>query len=143
MDKQYFIVSVKCGHVGRAYCIIKDYPIMAATAKDAAAFARAMGRVKHHLKDAIVKVESVTEDAYRDQRQRNLRDPYFSCKNIQDQRRVCPDIDQFRIALERHPFFRKRNRDGGALKRYLIEQSKKKEAIKTIRRYKGVPPRDF
>ncbi len=143
MDKQYFIVSVKCGHVGRNNYIVKDFPIVASTAKEAATMARYVGRAKHHLKDAIVNVERVSEDLYMVQEDRNQNDPYFSCKNAQDQRTACPDIDLFKMVLEKHPFWRRRNRDGGALKRYLIDQSKKKEAVKAIQRYKHVPLTDI
>lgn len=82
-----FKVTAKCGHVGKNYYVIKSFPVQASDGKEAARIARNIPRVKHHHKDAIISVEEITLAEYYLLIQQNKNDPYFSCQNIQDQRR--------------------------------------------------------
>ena len=83
---RYFMVTAKCGHVGRDYYIPIDFPVRADSAKEAAAAARSLPRVKHHHKDAILSVMEVSYADYEDLRYVNSFDPYLHCRCIQDQR---------------------------------------------------------
>lgn len=82
-------VCAKCGHVGRNYYIDKVFVVRAETAKEAARIVRGFPRVKHHHKDAIRYVRKIDETRYWEVRKWNNIDPYFSCHNIQEQRRTC------------------------------------------------------
>ena len=82
-----FKVTAKCGHVGRNYYVIKSFPVQASDGKEAARIARNIPRVKHHHKDAIINVEEITLAEYYALMHKNDSDPYFSCQNVQDQRR--------------------------------------------------------
>lgn len=93
-ENKYFIVTAKCGHVGRNKYIEKNLTIRASSGKEAAKKARNHPRVKHHWKDAIVDVVEVTEEEYSRIRIENYSDPYFSVKNIQEQRFYCKNIEK-------------------------------------------------
>lgn len=89
MDKKYFIVSAKCGHVRKSNYIIIDFAVVAEDGKEAAEKVRRYKRVKHHHKDAIRWVEEVTFEEFMEQKAINDADPYLHCKNIQEQRKFC------------------------------------------------------
>lgn len=83
-----FEVVCKCGHVGRNNYIEISFPVTANSKKDAAAIARMIPRVKHHHKDAILRVSEITEEEYFLLVEQNKRDPYLRCHNIQEQNRL-------------------------------------------------------
>ena len=86
--KRYFKVNAKCGHVGKGNYINFDFAVVAASAKEAAAKTRFFGRVKHHYKDAINSVEEISYDEFNELVEKIANDPYISCDNIQQQRRI-------------------------------------------------------
>ena len=94
MTKKYFAVTVKFGHVGQHKYIIKTVPIEAESGKDAAYQARWMPRVKHHDKHAIISVIEIDLEVYLLLMIDKSFDPYFQCKNIQEQRNVCEGIEE-------------------------------------------------
>lgn len=79
-------VTAKCGHVGRNFFVIKDFPIKASNGKEAAKIARNIPRVKHHHKDAILNVNEISVEEYERLIVENNNDPYFHCVNVQEQR---------------------------------------------------------
>ena len=81
-----FEVACKCGHVGRKHYVLVHFPIKAANGQEAAKIARSLGRVKHDHKDAILSVESIGEERYRELTLINRNDPYLNCNKIQEQR---------------------------------------------------------
>ena len=93
MTKKYFAVTVKFGHVGQHKCIIKTVPLTAESGKEAAYLARWMPRVKHHDKHAIIDVKEIDLEAYFILVIEKSLDPYFQCKNIQEQRNECEGIE--------------------------------------------------
>ena len=84
---RYYMVTAKCGHVGKGYYIPITFPIRAESAKEAASVTRAFPRVKHDHKDAILSVREADAVEYDDQWTVNNYDPYLMCKNRQDQQR--------------------------------------------------------
>lgn len=92
MTKNYYAVTVKFGHVGKTKCIIKTVPTVAEDGKKAAEAARWMARAKHHAKDVIVSVIKINEDQYLLLKKEHDKDPYFHCKNVQQQRTECIGI---------------------------------------------------
>lgn len=83
----YYIATVKCGHVGRNKYILIDFPILATSVKEAAKLARYIPRVKHQHKNAIKGVRQVSKEEFEQQRAINDEDPYLLVQSIQDQRR--------------------------------------------------------
>ena len=81
-------VCVKCGHVGRDFYTEKIFAVRAEDAKEAARIARFIPRVKHHHTDAIRYVNKIDEERYYEIIENNDKDPYFSCHNVQEQRRI-------------------------------------------------------
>lgn len=82
---RYYMVTAKCGHVGKGYYIPITFPIRAESAKEAASVTRAFPRVKHDHKDAILSVEEVDYYDYEDRSYINSFDPYLQCKSKKDQ----------------------------------------------------------
>ena len=58
---KYYIVTAKCGHVGRGKYINVGFPIKAQTASEAAQIILKRSKVKKQLKNAISSVEEITE----------------------------------------------------------------------------------
>ncbi len=83
---RYFMVTAKCGHVGRDFYIPIDFPVRADSARGAATAARSLPRVKHHHKDAILSVVEISCIDYDEQCRVNSCDPYLLYHNIQEQR---------------------------------------------------------
>ena len=124
---RYFMVTAKCGHVGKDFYIPIDFPVMADSAKEAAARARQLPRVKHHHKDAILSVTEVSYSDYTDQCNVNRYDPYLQCRNIQDQRKEYEAVYS-RVLKETRP---DRNLKGSSDKKIYSG----KERIRNAKRY--------
>lgn len=83
-----FEAVCKCGHVGRSHYIIKSFPLMAQSRKEAARIARGIPRVKHDYQDAILNVFKIDKKRYFELVEINNRDPYLRCTCIQDQNAI-------------------------------------------------------
>ena len=94
MEKKYFIVTAKCGHVRRKRYILIDFAVEASNGKEAASIARHLPRVKHHHKDAIRNVQEVEYEAYCEQLILNSKDTYLKATSKQEQNRCCPDLEE-------------------------------------------------
>lgn len=92
----YFEVLAKCGHVGKKNYVIKRFAVLAESAKEAAYIVRYLPRVKHDHNDAIIDVREIDAERRNEILNINRQDPYFRCKNIQDQRKLCPDMEVFK-----------------------------------------------
>lgn len=85
----FYIVTAKCGHVGKNYYIAIDFPIKAHSKSSAAKIARNIPRVKHDHKDAILDCREVSEEEYNKQVEINNNNPYLKCMSIRDQNMLC------------------------------------------------------
>ena len=94
MTNKFYAVTVKFGHVGQHKFIIKTIPVVAESGKEAAFKARWTPRVKHHDKYAIISVKQIDLEAYVLLCIDKGFDPYFQCKNIQEQRQICEGIEE-------------------------------------------------
>lgn len=92
MKKNYYAVTTKCGHVGKGKYIKVTFPICAESGKIAAEIARWMPRVKHHHKYCILNVNKIDFEEYENLLEKNEKNAYLQCKNIQEQNILCPDI---------------------------------------------------
>jgi len=62
--KKYFIVTAKCGHVGKGKYIEVEFPTISTSKMEAAQAVLKAGKVKKHLKNAISSVCEINEDEY-------------------------------------------------------------------------------
>ena len=88
MNKNYYKVKCKCGHVGRGYYIPIDFPVIANNAKEAVQIARFIPRCKHHHKNCILEVTKISYEEFIAINKTNNEDPYLLCKSIQQQREL-------------------------------------------------------
>ena len=100
MDKKYFEVTAKCGHVGKNKYIPITFFVNAESAKEAAEICRDIPRVKHDHRDAILNVAEITNTEFVEGIRNNECDPYLQAKNIQQQRKV-KDVIATRILDEK------------------------------------------
>lgn len=91
---KYFMVTAKCGHVGKNYFYKGNLFIEAENGKAAALKARFNPRVKHDHKDAILKVTEIDYFMYLAGLDVQKTNPYYSCSNIQEQREILSEIEQ-------------------------------------------------
>lgn len=92
MEKKYYAVTTKCGHVGRNKFIVKTFAISAEDGKEAAEIARWIPRVKHHDKYCVLDVKKISYEAFKLLVEKNNNDNYFKCSSIQEQDKLCPEI---------------------------------------------------
>lgn len=90
---KYYEVTAKCGHVGKDYYVSKKFAVAARNAKEAALKARYIPRVKHDHKDAILSVREISEEQFNERLELNERDRYFYCRNTQEQKLYCMDLE--------------------------------------------------
>ncbi len=88
MNKRYYKVKCKCGHVGRNYYIPIDFPVVASNGREAAKIARNFPRCKHHHKDCILEVAEISKEEYIELHSLNDDDPFLHCSSIQQQRLI-------------------------------------------------------
>lgn len=125
-EQKYFIVTAKCGHVGRNKYIVKQLTIRASSGKEAARKGREYPRVKHHMKDAILDIKEVSKEEYYEMRVKNYCDPYFSVRNMQEQRLYCINIEDSIIEIESNEIDK---RDRCLRINYLMKKRKIEERI--------------
>ena len=88
----YYLVSCKCGHVGRDKYIPIDFAVIAENGEEAAYIARYIPRVKHDHKDAILDCRRVDYESYVKQVAINNVDPYLLCKSKHEQKAIMSQI---------------------------------------------------
>lgn len=81
----YFLVTVKAGHVGKNFFIPITHPVWARDGKEAAKIGRELPRTKHDLRDRIMSVVNVSFEEYCTALAKNDLDPYLKCSNHQEQ----------------------------------------------------------
>lgn len=97
----YYLVTTKCGHVGKRHYIEITFPVMAETGKDAARIARQFPRVKHHHWDAIINCKKVEKQDYYRQLKINNNDPYLRVKSKHEQNEIS-DLIESRMIVDNH-----------------------------------------
>ena len=85
---KYFEVCAKCGHVGRGYYYEGHFFITANSKKDASSKVKHFPRVKKDHEDVILWVEEICEDAFNLGVEETTQNPYFRCRNKQEQNAV-------------------------------------------------------
>lgn len=64
MNKNFYLVTAKCGHVGRGKYYEVDFPVYANDRCEAAQYVLKRSKVKKHLKNAISNVFDISYDEY-------------------------------------------------------------------------------
>ena len=105
--KKYYSVTTKCGHVGKGYYILIDFPVVAENAKEAARIARDIPRVKHNHSDAIREVIEITKEQFKELKENNKNDPYLNAHSKQEQDFMC-DLTN-RLYIDTHHFEKEKN----------------------------------
>ncbi|MCL2631354.1 MAG: hypothetical protein FWD49_07570 [Firmicutes bacterium] len=95
MKNKYFAVTAKCGHVGRHRYYEGTFYVIATDAKQAGAIVRNLPRVKHHHKDAILKVVEISHDEFKAGQAEFENNPYHKCESKWQQRLVWDRILPF------------------------------------------------
>ena len=88
LEKRYYSVKCKWGHVGaNRFYIPIEFGVIATSKKEAAEKGRWIPRCKHHHKDCILDVKEITRSDFIMLNEKNRHDPYLQCRSIQDQRK--------------------------------------------------------
>lgn len=82
---KFYLVTTKCGHVGKTSFMPITFPVKAENGKEAARLAREFPRVKHNHWDAILECHEVDAVTYYEQVAINCEDPYLSSRSKQEQ----------------------------------------------------------
>lgn len=90
---KYFMVTAKCGHVGKNNYYKGTLFFKANNGKEAARLARACPRVKHDQKDAILSVTEIDNFCFEVGRELNHSIHYYTCETIQEQRMYLSEIE--------------------------------------------------
>lgn len=107
---RFYKVEAKCGHVGKNWYFPAAFYITAENGREAAKVARVMPRVKHDHKDAILSVSEIDVDSYVLGKETIMDNPYWFCKNIQEQRIQCRNLEENLVAeVEKTHYLRHRN----------------------------------
>ena len=123
----YYVVSAKCGHVGRNNYIIKNFYVKAESGEEAAEKVRNKPRVKHHRKDAIQSVNKITEEKYLQGIKEMREDMYFQVHSKQQQIKcgAVNDCEVFR-EIKEEPVKYKKSHMGQQLKYEMLEKAWKR-----------------
>ena len=90
---KYYKVIARCGHVKPSNYYLGDLYFVAENAKDAAKQCRNAPRVKHDHKFAIMDVIEITKEQFVEGIESHKDNPYWNCRNIQEQRMYMDDIE--------------------------------------------------
>lgn len=91
-EEKYFLVTAKCGHVGRHRYMPITFAIKANTRKEASDIVKNKPRVKRHHKDVILNNERVSYERYVEQIKVNYNDPYLKIKRKGEQNKIIDSI---------------------------------------------------
>jgi len=90
---KYFMVTAKCGHVGKNNYYKGTLFFKADDARQAAKLARDCPRVKHDQKDAILSVTEIDWIIFEAGRELNHSIHYYTCESVQEQRMYFSEIE--------------------------------------------------
>jgi hypothetical protein len=96
-NRNYYIASAMCGHVGNNRCVVIEFPTRAHSSEEATEKVRNFGRVKKHRKDCILSVRKVGKREFYAAVKVNSTDEYLkgdsecgaeSYKRLKDDNRI-------------------------------------------------------
>ena len=121
---KFFIVEVKCGHVGRNKYIPIKFPVKASNTKEAVKIVKDYKRVKKGgRKDIVLDVYECSKEEYEKQEFCNSKDPYLQVKSKWQQNKIMPLIEHRIVYEEESVHKRKRN------KKESVKYRQKKNSI--------------
>lgn len=89
---EFYLVTTKCGHVGKTSYMPITFPVKAENGREAAKIARGYPRVKRNHWDAILECRKVDEETFQMQILINNSDPYLHATSKQEQEVMVTDI---------------------------------------------------
>ena len=98
---EFYLVTTKCGHVGKTSYMPITFPIKAENGREAARIAKGYPRVKRDHWDAILDCRKVDEETYLMQVIINSNDPYLHATSKQEQEAMVVGIAE-RIRNDNH-----------------------------------------
>lgn len=104
---KYYLVTAKCGHVGRDKYMPIVFPVKSKSKKEASDKTRNFPRVKRDHKDFILKIEQVSRGKFDEQITINNNDLYLKIKRKSDQNKI---IDKIKNRLVDEPNYKRKNR---------------------------------
>ena len=124
---KYFEVIAKCGHVGRNYYYEGHFFVVSTSASKAAKRVKNFPRVKKNHKDVILSIKEITYREYKVGFENFCSEPYFMCKNKQQQKMMWENISPIvREETQSQNDYRKRKRHYNRQKRYYEKQTTRK-----------------
>ena len=130
MVMKYYLVYVKCGHVGRNRYIVKWFPICAANKKEASKIAINKGRVKHHDKKVVQDIKEIRKEEFYEQIKVFNDDNFHKVHSIQEQRELCPNIYLETHKEEDYETYKRTN-----IRRHLVDRQIAKEMERNKHNY--------
>ena len=97
----YYLVTAKCGHVGKTSYMPITFPVIAESGKEAARIVRGYPRVKRDHWDAILDCQKVDEATHNAQKALNAKDPYLHATSKQEQDEMVTNLLE-RIESDNH-----------------------------------------
>lgn len=110
MNRNYYKVVAKCGHVGRCKYIPIIFAVVAENGKEASKLVRQYPRVKHNHKDAILRCDEITFEEFLQIKETNNNDPYLHCRNKQEQNMFCDLQDRIEEDSYKNKSYKKEDR---------------------------------
>lgn len=98
INKNYYAVTCKCGHVRIGNYIPITFGVIAENGREAARIARDIPRVKHHQKDCIISCRRISKEEFDEILQKNDEDPYLLCHSRQEQKQY--DLSDRIVAIK-------------------------------------------
>ncbi len=106
----YYVVSAKCGHVGKNNYYRGKFYVYAENGSEAASVVRNRPRVKHDHKNAILDIKRITFEEYIKGYIEESHKPYYMCTNKQQQldnwdnikEDVYPEVAEDSIRTKKH-----------------------------------------
>ena len=98
---EFYLVTAKCGHVGKTAYMPITFPVKAENGKEAAQKVKTFPRVKRHHWDAILSCVKVDLGEYLEQILINDNDPYLHVTSKQEQKQFMDEIES-RIVEDNH-----------------------------------------
>lgn len=102
----YYLVTVKCGHVGRHRYMPITFAVKAEDGKDAVEIVRTFPRVKRGHKDFVLNIELTDLEGYEKQIQINSNDPYLRIGSKSEQKTI---LDLIENRLVNEPNYQRRD----------------------------------
>ena len=116
---KYYLVTAKCGHIGKNKYIECPFYVLAPSGKEASHRVRYMPRVKHGHKDAIISCQEISKETFAEHQRDSRLAGYFVAKSRQEQSVIFEQIEPL-IKTEPSTLIEQRDQEGRRSKRDAV-----------------------